>query len=90
MKIIKVANQPRDPQDPGHLEIPFLIDYVKGLISGYTVIETEAHLKECPFCQDNYLTISNDPKIKQERERSKPLDQVSLDLDNSWLDDLDD
>jgi len=88
MKIIRVANNLRDPQDPGHLEIPFLKDYVKGLISGYTVIETKNHLNECPFCYDNYLTILNDPKFNQERERSKGLNDASLDLDNSFLDDL--
>ena len=54
----------------------------------FGVIEIKSHIEECPRCYDNWHTLEQNKQEFQQRERSKPLDQVSLDLDNSFLDDL--
>jgi hypothetical protein len=92
MKIIRTAFKEIKHwcNSQGHLEEGEVMDYYKGLITGYRRLEIEKQAEECPRCYENFLTVKHNVEYKKQIERSKPMDQVSLDLDNSFLDDLDD
>jgi hypothetical protein len=91
MRIIRVAFKEIKHwcHAPGHLEEGEIIDYHKGLITGYRRTEIENQVEECPRCYENFLTVKHNIEYKRQIERSKPVDEVSLDLDNSFLDEDD-
>jgi hypothetical protein len=62
MRIFKIAEElPEDPQEPGHLEVKEIEDYLRGFIAerGGRRQEIEMHIDTCQFCNKNYSILHN-------------------------------